>query len=253
MTLVLTALVAGGCGGGDDGSSEGAEALSVEAGSPPAVADCAFENPESLGSAPAGAGRVSAPTAGTYRYATSGTETVPGEPRPKALPKETETVVTPTRRVRELTCFGSERRISERTRLPEAYVLRGEDVYITALGFDTPNLVRGIAPRPAVLALSGTQSSWSGQFAGRTSGTYSVEIIGRRTFKIGGRKVKAVGLSSEATYEGDATGSRRGETWLAQDGSLVIAESGESSIQVAGGTEKLRYERRLVSLDPEGS
>lgn len=253
MTLVSIALLIAGCGGdsdADSGSDEGGGALVLKAGTPPSESDCAFDDAGSVGGA-GGDGSIRAPDPGTYRYSTSGTETVPGGEGAKPLPRETETLVTPAREKEGLTCFGSERTLSERTRIPEVYVLRGEDVYITALGFDTPNLVESFNPRPAVLALSGSQSSWTGGFKGTTSGSYRVEIIGRRTLTIGGTKVKAVGLESTATYQGEATGTRRTVTWLAIDRSLVLQEEGTSTIEVGGGSERLEYRTRLLSMKPE--
>ena len=249
MTIVAIPLLTAGCGGDSDAKSE-PDALVLKAGSPPSVRDCAFEDADSIGRAAPGSGRIAAPAPGVYLYSTSGTETVPGGERPEPLPHQTESLVTPSRRANDLTCFGSERRLSDRTRIPEVYVLRGEDVYITALGFDTPNLVQAFNPRPAVLALSGSTSSWNGTFTGSTSGSYRVEIVGRRTFRIGGKSVKAVGLQSDATYTGEATGTRRTETWLAVDQSLVIEEQGTSTVKVGGGTERLKYRVKLLSLTP---
>jgi hypothetical protein len=248
MTLLSICLIAAGCGGDSEDKSAEPAALALKAGSPPSERDCGFDTADAIEPAPAGSDRIAAPEPGIYLYATTGTETTPSGR--EQLPHETQSLVTPARKTKDLTCFGSERSLSARTKLPEVYVLRGEDVYITALGFDTPNLVESFSPRPAVLALGSTTSSWTGTFKGSTSGNYRVEITGRRSFKIGGETVKAVGLQSDATYTGNAEGTRRTMTWLAIDRSIVLQESGESRITVGGGDERLEYETKLLSLTP---
>jgi hypothetical protein len=250
MTLFTISLIAAGCGGDSESKSDEPAALVLKAGSPPSERDCGFDTADAIEPAPPGSDRIAAPDPGIYLYATTGTQTTPGESGREQLPHQTESLVTPARKTKDLVCFGSERSLSARTKIPEVYVLRGEDVYITALGFDTPNLVESFNPRPAVLALGSTTSSWTGSFKGSTSGTYRVEIVGRRSFKVGGETVKAVGLQSDATYTGEASGSRRTMTWLAIDRSLVIQESGQSRIKVGGGDERLDYETELLSLTP---
>ena len=252
MALLSICALTAGCGGSDDDAPAAeAGALVLEAGSPPSERDCGFEDAASVEPAAPGSERVEAPEPGVYRYATTGTETVPGEAGARRLPRESEALVTPSRTLKGVTCFGSQRTFSDRTRIPEVYVLRGEDVYITALGFDTPNLVESFNPRPAVLAVSGTETVWSGSFKGSTSGDYRVEIIGRRNLRIGGKSVRAVGLRSDANYQGEAEGSRRTTTWLAADRSMVLQEEGESVLVVGGGEQRLRYRTKLVSLTPE--
>ena len=152
-----------------------------------------------------------------------------------------------------LTCFGVEHRHSPTTRTADVYVLRGEDIYIVAVGFTTPGYVQTVLPRPAILALSGTSTRWSGSFSGRTSGTYRVEIPGRRTMRVGGRSVKVVQLTSSATFRGELTGSQTTSTWLAADRSLIVEETGTSSLRFGGDEERLTYRNRLVSLTPRGA
>jgi hypothetical protein len=218
-----------GCGGSDESSSEPPPSTRIElsAGAAPSAEQCGFAE---LKADATGEPRNSAPQPGVYEYAST---------------------VTPSTKRAGVTCFGSEHRYTDRVRTANVYILRGEDIYIVADGFDTPNFVQTVLPRPAILALSGTQEQWSGTFAGATSGTYSVEIVGRRAFTIGGRKVKTVGLSSRATFKGETEGSQQRETWLAVDRAIVVREKGTSVLRLGGDTERLSYTSTLKSLTPE--
>lgn len=251
MTLAATALAATGCGGGSDDKPAPQQGLRLSAASAPSVADCAFEDAKSLDRPASGGDPIEAPAPGTYSYETRGTEAVPGESR-RPLPATTKVSVTPSRRSGGLSCVGFVRRWSDRTTTSEVYVLRGEDVYVTAIGLDTPNQVESVAPRPAILALSGSGTAWKGAFAGDTTGSYEMEIIGRRTVRVGGESVRAVGIETRARYSGDAAGSRRTTSWLALDRALVLSEEGDSSLRVGGGDEKLSYTTKLTSLEASG-
>lgn len=248
MTVsVAIAVAASGCGGGDSstaGAPPRSSAIELAAGTAPSVELCGFG--EVGGAQASGAVKNEPPAPGVYQYATTGTE------RGKPLPARTNTTVTPGTARAGLTCFGSEHRYTPKVRTADVYILRGEDIYIVADGFVTPNYVQSVKPRPAILALSGTQQAWRGTFAGATSGTYSVEIVGRRTFTIGGKRVKAVGLSSTATFRGETTGSQKRETWLATGRALVVRETGTSVLQLGGDVERLSYTDRLLSLEPSG-
>ena len=251
VALPLAGL-AGGCG--DSKKEEPATArLDLTPGAPPPAARCGFDEIGSLGDAArSGRGSTTPPEAGAYTYSTTGRETTE-DGGSATLANTTTAVVTPTRRAGGLTCFGSARRLSARTELAEVYLLRGEDIYLVALGVATPNLVETIEPRPAILALSGSTSSWTGEFRGDTSGSYQVEILGRRTFSIGGRKVKTVGLDSRATFTGETNGSQKRTTWIATDRALIVQETGSLELKLGGSVEQLGYSSRLKSLEPGGS
>jgi hypothetical protein len=128
--------------------------------------------------------------------------------------------------------------------------VRGDSLYVVGVGVSTPNLVHRIRPRPAILGLSDTQTSWHGVFAGATSGRYDVEVLGRRRFEVAGETVTGLGLRMSATYHGDVEGRQRTDTWLASDRALVLAESGRSVLRLGGAEQRLDYRNRLLSLEP---
>jgi hypothetical protein len=250
VALPMVGVVAVGCGGGSKKDDPAPARLDLTPGAPPSAAQCGFD---SIGDAARdGSGSTTPPKAGAYSYSTTGRETTEdGGTAP--LAQTTTAIVTPTRRTGGLTCFGSERRLSTRTELADVYLLRGEDIYLVGLGVATPNLVETIAPRPAILALSGSQSSWTGAFRGNTAGTYKVELLGRRTFRVGGKSVKTVGLDSRATFTGETTGSQKRTTWIATDQALIVQETGRFELKLGGSVERLAYSSRLESLEPGGA
>jgi hypothetical protein len=252
----LVLLAAPGCGGGEAASDEvegpaRTQQLTFEAGAAPADDRCGFED---LDSADAAAPRktLNPPRPGTYSYETEGTVALPDEARAR-LPDRTETVITPATTEGEVSCHGTEQRFSPRATLSNVVIQRGEDVYLTAIGFASSNYVTTVEPRPAVLASAASGTRWDGTFDGPTSGSYEVEVIGRKTFDVGGDQVEAVGLDSRATYHGDTEGSQARKTWLSVDRPLILSESGEFALEVGGGEDRLEYETTLTSLEPETS
>jgi hypothetical protein len=251
MTLAAISVLATGCGGGSDDDDSGTPAgLRLTPGTPPSVNDCGFEDAKSLQGEPSDAEPLAVPQAGTYRYRTRGAETTPDD-GVRNLPATTTLTVTPPRRSGRLTCVGFIREWSDRTTTYDVYVLRGEDVYVTALGLDTPNSVESARPRPAILALSGSGTTWKGSFSGATSGSYEMEILRRDTLSIGGERVRAVQVASKATYRGETTGTRETTTWLGVDRPLVLIENGNQTLRVGGGDQQLRYTTTLTALRPE--
>lgn len=241
MSLVVALA---GCGGSKEPSAS--QALTLSSATPPTAQACGFNE---LGSSSTSSnnGTASPPLPGTYRYATSGSLTTSGQGQ-TVFPRQTTAVATPSRRDGGLTCFGIEHRYAPNVDAVDVYLLRGGDIYIVAIGFNTPSDVETIRPRPAILALSATQTSWAGAFAGETTGSYSVTIVGRRPFEVGGRRVPAVGLLSRATYRGAASGTQTARTWLATDRSaMVVTEVGRSSLQYG---EQLTYRSTLLSAVP---
>jgi hypothetical protein len=234
---------------GDSGSAGAPKSnrLALSASKAPTAAQCGFAGRGSPGRVAASS---RAPAPGSYSYATTARETVPGQGGTRPLPARSDSVITPTRLRGNLVCFGALRRYSSPTRTADVYLRRGDDIYLVALGFDTPSFVLTVLPRPAILALSGSSTTWSGGFTGRTRGSYRVEIVGRRTFKIGNKLVKAVGVRSSAAFRGEADGTQRGVTWLAIARPLVVAESGRSVLRFGGDEERLSFSSRLLSLTP---
>lgn len=239
-----------GCGG-DGGDAPAAESnrLTLTAGDPPSVEQCGFSE---LGSDESGspAKTLPPPEPGTYKYETTGTESVPNEGTTKLGPVD-EIVVTPDRTEGNLACFGFDRRYSPQTSISNVYIQRGEDTYITGVGLATSNYVTTIEPRPAILASAGSGTRWEGKFSGETSGGYEVEIIARKEISVGGESVEAVGLESRATYNGETEGSQIAETWLAVDRPLILADKGKLTIRVGSATNRIEYDSRLTSMTPE--
>jgi hypothetical protein len=191
--------------------------------------------------------------AGVYRYAVTGTETVPGSGGKQKLPPVSESTVSPSVQKSGISCFGVENRYSPRTANARVYLIRGDDVYVVAAGFNTQNFVATVLPRPAILAVAASGTRWSGSFTGRTSGTYRVEILERGSINVGGRSLKAVRLSSKAIFHGDVEGSQTADTWLAENRSLVLREKSTVHLRFGGDTEALRYNAELRSPTPAGS
>lgn len=245
MTLAVISLLAAGCGGGsDDDAPPPSKELELSATSPPTETDCGFTE---AGLDDGGKTTLEPAAPGVYRYTTSGSAS--GD----KLPATSTMTATPARKQGSIACIGTARKLSDRVTTGEVYLLRGEDIYAVALGASSPNLVETVRPRPAILAMSGTETSWTGEFSGPTTGTYTGEIIGRRSFRIDGRSVRAVGIESRANYRGEASGTRESEVWIQIDGSLVLQERTRSELRVGGTTEKLDYTVKLASLEPEGS
>jgi hypothetical protein len=246
------AACAAGCGGSGSsgGGATASNGIELKAGAPPSASTCGFDR---LGSSARSArGSQAAPAPGTYSYTSRGTDSVPGTGgRPRALPKSAETLITPARRSGGLTCFGSEQRYSPSTHTSNVYIVRGGDIYIVGVGFNTSSYVQKVLPQPAILAVSATSTSWTGAFRGPTSGSYRVEILRRGSMKVGGKSVSAVELSSKATFTGELTGTQDRTTWLARDRSLVLEESGHSNLRFGGDEEKLAYTIKLRSLQPK--
>jgi hypothetical protein len=252
LPLVCTAgaiTLSAGCGGTDDAPAAKSNRLVLASGSAPSTEQCGFSE---LGTAESDARTktLRPPKVGTYRYETTGTESAPNEGKTKLGP-ENDIVVTPARTDGDLACFGFDRQYSAATDVTNVYIQRGEDTYITAVGLATPNYVTTIEPRPAILASAGSGTRWSGEFSGPTSGSYVVEIFARRTISVGGERVEAVGLASHATYQGETEGSQDARTWLAVDRPLILADRGRLVIRVGSATNRIDYETRLTSLEPE--
>jgi hypothetical protein len=241
--------LASGCGGDDDAPAAESTRLSLTAGSAPTAQQCGLSQLDAKD--PAARGKtLEPPEAGTYTYRTKGSETASNEGRTQLDPIN-DLFVTPPLKEGDLTCFGFEREFSPTTAVTNVYIQRGEDTYISAIGVATANYVTTIEPRPAILAVAGAGTRWSGEFSGTTSGTYEVEIFDRRPISVGGERVDAVGLDSHATYHGETEGSQDARTWLAADRPLILSERAQLVIKVGSATNRIEYESELTSLDPE--
>ena len=248
FTTGAITLTAGG-GGDDDAPAAESTRLTLTAGTAPTAEQCGRAELPAQDTA-ARAETLDPPGAGTYTYRTKGSETASNEGQ-SALDPINDLVVTPPLEDGDLTCFGFEREFSPTTAVTNVYIQRGEDTYISAIGVATANYATTIEPRPAILAVAGSGTRWSGEVTGATSGTYDVEIFDRRPVSVGGERVEAVGLASHATYHGETEGSQDARTWLATDRPLILSERAQLVIKVGSATNRIDYESELTSLDPE--
>lgn len=189
------------------------------------------------------------PLPGTYDYRARGHRVLIGNDRRVfQLPHTIQVVVSPTRRVGRLVCFALQRRFGEDLADTGIFVIRGNDVYLRAVRFQSGSYINAFAPNPAILSLSGSELSWSGTFRGSAVGRYAAELIGRKTIRVGSRSVRAVGIRSRASYAGSLRGWDRSVQWFAPARHLIVAE--RSTQQRTLGLDRLRlsYSARLTSL-----
>ena len=188
---------------------------------------------------------------GTYEYKTKGKRELIGEKRRvKKLPVRTEMIVSPARMVDKVWCYVTQRKYEKDLGDTATILIRGSDIYLHKLRFQSGGYIKKLSPQQPLLMLSGTELDWSGVFRGRTAGRYAAEIIGRKTMKVGSRKVKVVGVESRTSYGGDIEGYERSTRWIAVDRKVVVSENVVQ--QRKFGLDKLRlsYTANLVSLKP---
>ena len=254
LAVCAVAMIATGCGAAPGGTGAQSEDLPLSVEAPPTASACGFDDGVALREAAAlrSGPAAATPLPGAYRYATHGVTSDPDAAGGvRALPGRTTAVVTPARTAAGLRCFGRRHRLAPYTDAANVYVVRGQDVYVVGVGIATPHLVERVTPRPAILGASDTETRWSGAFRGPTSGTYAVEVLGRRRIRVGDRVVSAVGVRSTAIYRGQVTGEQVSRSWVTPGRSLVVAESARSALRIGGAEERLRYRSRLLSLLPD--
>lgn len=132
----------------------------------------------------------------------------------------------------------------------ETYVIRGNELYLVGLRVDALGRSQEVRPVPAVLFASGSGSKWSGEFTGRTSGSYSVTGLGTRHYRLGDRKLRVTGLRSSVSYRGAVTGTQTATTWVSPAQSLVVAERVALRERLGVNEVRLKLRRRLLNLDP---
>jgi hypothetical protein len=248
---VFIALVTGvaGCGGGSDPPA-GKAPTAIHLPGRPSAADCGFAAP--VGKGAARKKTKSPPAPGVYRYAVAGTQAIPGSGvRVKNLPPRGDLYVAPSRRHDGLVCFTVQRRFSTEVANTSTYVIRGNDVYLVALRIQALGESHLIHPDPPVLTVSDEGSSWSGRFGGSTAGSYQFSGLGKRTFRVGSRPLRAVGISSVVSYRGAVAGSQRSTTWVSLRHEVVVAEAFRSRQLLGVSSLRLRSRSHLLSLDPD--
>jgi len=192
----------------------------------------------------------SPPKAGAYLYAVKGTQAIPGQAlRVKNLPRRSELVVTPARKIKGGSCFRMQTRVSPDLAITRTYVIHGEDIYLVSLVTAAFGESQEIRPSPPVLSATNSGSKWSGQFGGPTYGAYTFSGLGKRTFRVGHARVRAVGISSSVRYRGALNGSQVATAWIALQKKLIVAERLRSRQEFGATTLKVRSSSHLVSLN----
>ena len=241
LVVIGTALV-GGCG---ENGGEEPSAITLPKVETPSAAVCASTS----GDAAERSERP--PRPGTYTYETTGRRVLIGETRRAfELPRRTQMIVSRARRVGGQSCFSTQRRLEKALGDTGTFVIRGSDIYLRTARFQAGGYIKTFRPNPAIVTLSGSELSWSGEFRGRTSGRYAVEVTGRKTFTVGGKRVRAVGIEARVSYADDIEGWERSTRWVSQDGNLLLAERVTQEREFGLDRLRLSYRARLMSLDP---
>lgn len=246
---ILSAMVFAGCGASDSGDSN----TSITEPVKPSAEDCglAIAPPSAKSEKKRSSGREPVPTAGIYRYSTTGSQVVPGAGlRVKDLPSYSELLVTPSRKVREVTCFRVQRRFAPDIANTSTYVVRGENVYLVGLLIQVLGESQEVRPNPPVLFASNSGSSWSGQFGGSTYGSYAFSALGKRTYQVGTKRVRAVGMSSSVSFQGEVRGTQAATAWISLDDNVVVAEKVKSRQDFGVSALHLHSRSHLISLQP---
>lgn len=239
----IMVLALSGCGGGNDKTST--RALTLQQPERPTAAQCDY------GSASAAKPTESPPRAGTYEFKTTGKKVLIGEKRRVfKLPTSSKAVITPARRVGNILCFTTQRKYESDLGDTATFLIRGSDIYLRKLRFQSGGYIKSLSPNPPLLSLSGTELDWSGVFRGRTSGQYAAEVVGRKRIKVGPRKVRAVGIKTRVSYGGDIKGWERSTRWIAVERNMVIAEDVVQERKFGLDRLRLSYRASLESLEP---
>jgi hypothetical protein len=247
LLLGGVALLFAGCGSSGPVASD----QSVARPSTPRMEECALKPPPRAASrnVRTAATDESPPKAGTYLYEVKGTQAIPGQAlRVKNLPHHSELVVTPARKTQGGSCFRVQARVSPELAITRTYVVQGEDIYLVSLVTNAFDETQEISPSPPVLSATNSGSRWSGQFGGPTYGAYTFSGLGKRTFRVGHDRVRAVGISSSVRYRGAFTGSQVATAWIALQKKLIVAEQLRSRQEFGATTLKVRSSSHLVSL-----
>lgn len=248
--LGVTALLLVGCGSSGPTTSP----RSIAKPSTPRVEECAFERQSrnvksSVGSTTK---TESPPKPGIYSYEMKGTQVVPGQGlRVKNLPNRSELIVTPARKSGSGSCFRAQTRISADLAITRTYVIEGENIFLVSVLTEAFGESQEVKPNPPVLSATSSGSKWSGQFGGPTYGAYRFSGLGKRTFRVDGENIRAVGIASSVTYRGSFRGSQVATTWIALRKKLVVAERLRSRQEFGATTLILHSTSRLTSVSGE--
>jgi hypothetical protein len=220
----------------------------IGASAGPADANHPADDPSGADGAPK---KQSPPPPGVYRYRTRGESGVPSEAlRAKDLPGVTELIVTKARRLDGLTCFRMQKRYAPRLANTETYVIRGSELFLVGLRIEALGRSQEVRPEPAVLFASSSGSQWSGQFTGRTKGSYSVTGLGGRRYRVGSRELKVTGLESSVSYRGVVSGVQKTTIWFSPARRLIVSEELKMRERLGVSEVRLDLRRHLLSLAP---
>lgn len=243
LIAIAALLLAVGCGG--DKAPPPAKPIVVEPPAQPTDADCGLTGEGSAKDA------ENPPRPGTYTYRLEGEREVAGDRREVTkLPTTMRVIVTEAIRDGAQSCFAMQRRYEEDLGETGVFVINGSDILLRSGRFQAGGDITEITPDPPVLALSGDELEWSGEFAGATSGRYRASISGRKRMKVGNDRVEVVGVETVVSYSGEIVGSERSTRWISVDSGLVIAETVTQRRDYGLDKLKLTYTSRLQSLDP---
>lgn len=245
VLLSALAAVAASCGGGessdDDPATRGAPSSLVRAPSIPSPRDCAAAQLRT--SAPADPTLIARP--GRYTYRTAGSVRS-GDRNPRRLPRRTEYIITDDRRIGAVRCFRVQRRYMPRLADTATFAVRGGDVFLTETRVVAGGQLITIRPEPPVKSLDADDLEWSGSFRGPTRGRYAATVLGRRTFRIGGKRIRSVGVELRYTLDGEIRGSERSRRWFALDDRGVVSERVEQKRRFGLDPVVLDYRARMT-------
>jgi hypothetical protein len=212
--------------------------------------------------APAGS-RLAPPAARVYGYRTSGTEAIAaaGRTRRARLPRRTTAEVDRVGSDRGRTCVRLVRHTGRRSSDASTLVLSGGAVYLTDMSFTTAAGRAHVAiPRPAPI-VPGALLDWTGAFAVEVHSEsplatfdapglvrYRGAAVGRRTIRVGGRAVPAVGVDVAASFAaGDLRASQRMRMWVALGSHEPLVLAGHQRRQIGDGyRDVVSYRSRFV-------
>lgn len=246
LAVISAALVS--CGG----SGSGGEDAAIDTPSRPSARECGVGHVSASATGRAlKRSAASAPAAGVYRYAVTGSQELTGAAlRARNLSARGEILVSPSRSIGSLTCFRIQRRFAPDIGNTETYVIRGSEIYLVSILIQALGETQYIRPEPAVLSATESASEWSGKFGGPTYGSYSFTVLGKERFRIGNRQLRAVRISSSVSYRGAFRGTQDATTWISVDHDVVLGERTRSSQDFGVSTLRLRSRSHLVSLHP---
>jgi hypothetical protein len=208
--------------------------------------------------AAAGARALSPATPGTYRYATVGSTTVPGNV--VAFPAVTTLVVDPPSGSRQRATRDLRDASGNGTAMEFVLDYRPEGVFLVSLrltvGFSGVTVVRDLRPTsPAVLLPTGARPGGhvEADLAGTSPAKLVVDVLGEERVTIGGRALDTLVVRTAVTLgPGDVTGRQELTLNVDRGSRLWVKERSVADASAAGGLFTLHseYTATLQRLTP---